>query len=78
MEKSITGLKAKRATFTGDPNAWDSEMKRLEDAHAYLKSTSADLAKATAVNWDDRKEKVSLAWERLQRAFERANGMLTP
>lgn len=78
MEKSITGLKTKRTAFTGDPNAWDAEMKRLDDARAYLKFTSSELAKATAANWDERKEKVSAAWERLQSAYERASGMATP
>jgi hypothetical protein len=78
MEKSITQLKARRTAFTGDPNAWDSEMKRLDDAHAHLKFTSSELAKATAANWDERKERVSTAWERLQSAYERASGMATP
>jgi hypothetical protein len=77
LEQSITGLKTKRTTFTGDPNAWDSEMKRLDDAKAYLRSTSAELAKATAANWEERKERVATAWERLQDAYERASGMTT-
>lgn len=78
MGKSIEALKAKRPTFTGDPNAWDSEMKRLDDARIFLQSNSAELAKATTANWVDRRDRVGMAWDRLQAAFARASGLVTP
>gem|GEM_PF-6015630 len=78
MEKSIEALKAKRPSFTGDPNAWDSEMKRLDDARIFLQSNSTELAKATSANWDERRDRVGLAWDRLQAAFARASSLVTP
>ncbi len=78
LGQSITKLKARRTAFTGDPNVWDSEMKRLDDARAYLQSMSSELSKATVANWDDRKEKVSVAWEHMQSAYDRAKAMAIP
>ena len=78
MAKSIDALKVRRSTYLGDPAAWDGEMKRLDDARTFLNSTSAELSKATAVNWDERRDRVEMAWERLQGAFARASALVVP
>lgn len=78
MAKSVDALKVKRSAYIGDPAAWDGEMKRLDDARTFLNSTSAELAKATAVNWDERRDRVEMAWERLQAAFARASALVVP
>lgn len=77
-DASVTKLKRQRSTYTGDPNAWDAEMKRLDDARAYLSSTSQELANATSSNWSERKERVERALERYQAAYERAHNLATP
>jgi hypothetical protein len=78
MEKSVEALKARRTTFTGDPGAWDSEMKRLDDARIYLDSMASALAKATTVNWIARRDDVARAWDRLQGAYARASDLVIP
>lgn len=78
MEKSVAALKEKRPGFTGDPAAWDAEMKRLDDARIFLQSKATELAKATAVNWVDRRDRVATAWERMQAAHARASALVTP
>jgi hypothetical protein len=75
LEAAILEIKSKRIGFKGDPNVWDSEMKRLDDANAYLKSMFTELTQATSANWDDRKEKVIVAWERMQDAYDRAKNL---
>lgn len=70
------GLKARRP-LTGDPKDWDDGMKRLNTAYAYFTSVCADMAKATSVNWAERTERVSGAWDRFLEAYEKLKA-LTP
>jgi hypothetical protein len=80
VDAQITQLGVKRAALDASntsTQAWDLAMKEMSEARTSLKSTSEDMAKATRENWDQLKEKVSVAWTRTQDAFSKVQSSTT-
>lgn len=75
----IVTLNAKRAAMLGttDTKAWDFAMKEMVNAQSYLKSTAAELGKATPDTWNQAKDKVGLAWTRTQEAYAKVKASTT-
>ncbi|MBL9204069.1 MAG: hypothetical protein JNN01_03245 [Opitutaceae bacterium] len=78
IELQIQELEAKRATLKSDPTAWDFAMKEMRDSRAFFRSLASDVRKATTEStWNDLKEKVGLAWERSQDAYDKVKASTT-
>lgn len=79
VDGQISELKAKRATMKGttDTKAWDFEMKAMETARSYLKSTGVELSKADQETWDQEKDKVGRAWVSTQDAYGKVKSSTT-
>jgi len=77
LDVQIKELNAKRATLKGNTQAWDFAMKEMDSSRAYLRSMAAEAAKATEETWEDRREKVGLAWERAQDAYGKVKASTT-
>ncbi len=68
----VKELAAKRAAMpsTVDTKAWDFAMKEANDARTSLKSVASEAEKSTPETWSQAKEKVGVAWERMQDAYK--------
>lgn len=80
VDAQITELVAKRAALDASnisTKDWDFAMQEMVNARTNLKSTSADLAKATRDTWDQQKDKVGLAWVRAQDAYAKVKSSTT-
>lgn len=77
VEAQVAELNAKRENMKADPKNWDFAMKEMNEARAYLKSMATEARKANEETWDDRKEKVRLAWERTQEAYGKVKASTT-
>jgi hypothetical protein len=73
LDDKVVALKAKTADVS-DAAAKDREnaLKELDEARADLKSKFADLGNATADTWADAKAQVTLAWQKVQAAYDKA------
>jgi hypothetical protein len=79
VDSQIAALTAKRATMNGttDTKDWDFAMKEMVNAQAYLKSSGAELSKATPETWSQAKDKVAQAWVRTQEAYTKVKASTT-
>jgi hypothetical protein len=70
-DAQIRELDARRRAIptTVDTKDWDFQMKQMVDARAYLKDMGEELRKAGPDTWDQQKERVGNAWERIQSAY---------
>jgi hypothetical protein len=78
-DAQASSLMAKRNSMksTTDTKEWDFEMKEMEEARSYLKSMSEELSKATPETWNQEKDKVSQAWAKTQKAYEKVKSSTT-
>ena len=79
VDAQVAELVAKRATMKGatDTKDWDFAMKEMGDARTYLKSMGEELSKASRETWDQQKDKVGLAWVRVQAAYDKVKASTT-
>lgn len=79
LDNQITALTQKRAALASstDTTNWDLAMKELETARVALKSSGAELSKATADTWSQAKDKVNQAWIRTQDAVAKVKASTT-
>lgn len=76
----VTELNAKRAVMNlnnTDTKAWDFAMKEMADAQSYLRSMDAEALTATREFWEQKREKVGLAWQRTQEAYGKVKATTT-
>lgn len=73
VDQQVRELTAKRALMDGNAETqdWDFAMKEMENARAYLRSTGEEATTADVDNWEQKKEKVGLAWTRTQDAYSK-------
>lgn len=78
---------ARLATFTTrranlkastDTAGWDFAMKAFVNARAYLQSTSAEMDRATPQTWDQYKDKLGRAWDRVREAAAEVEATVSP
>ena len=78
VDSQIKELQTKRATISGSSaQAWDFAMKEMEESRAFLRSAAAEASKANEETWTDRRDKVGLAWERTQDAYDKVKASTT-
>lgn len=80
VDAQITELADKRATMDANntrTKEWDFAMQEMGSARTNLISTSEDMAKATRDTWDQRKDRVGLAWVRTQDAYAKVKASTT-
>jgi len=77
LEGQISGLNAKRAAMTAETKEWDFAMKELDASRSYLKSTIDEAGRATPEIWDQEKEKVGTAIQRVQDACDKVRTTTT-
>ncbi len=81
MEKQDAGLAAMNAKLTGLPDAAakerDHAVKQFNEARSFLKSELDSLRTGTAGAWTVSKEKVTVAWQRTEAAYEKVKASPT-
>ncbi len=77
LDGQIGELTAKRATMKNDPKEWDSAMRTLKDARAYLKSSGSEMNETSPELWSDQKEKIQRAWQSTQDAVGKVKASTT-
>jgi len=80
VDALITELVAKRAVMAASNTStkeWDFAMQEMGSARTNLKSTSADMTRASRETWDQQKDKVGLAWVRAQDAYAKVKSSTT-
>jgi hypothetical protein len=76
LERQLAGLKTKRENLpaTEDPEAFDFNLEVLRTARTRFLSASTDIGKATPENWNQLKERVGSAWEKVQDSYDKTAG----
>jgi hypothetical protein len=83
LETNVDGqfveLTAKRAAMksTTDTKDWDFAMKEMADARTYLHSMIEGLNQASTETWNQQRDKVGQAWERVQAAYDKVKSSTT-
>jgi len=73
----IAELKSRRLEINGDINAWDNEVKRLDDSRSFFQSECDEIQSTTSDDWAARQDKIERAWLRLEESFAKVRN-LTP
>jgi len=78
VDEQTRALSSKRDHLTeASAKDWDFAMKELEAARSDLQSKVTDLSKARAETWNDARDKVGIAWQRVQDAFDKVKSSTT-
>jgi hypothetical protein len=79
VDAQIAELVAKRATMTPptDTRDWDFAMKEMDNSRDHLRATGEQMDTADVQNWEQRIDRVGLAWQRTQDAAAKVRGSTT-
>ena len=78
LDAGMLVLSAKRAGMTdAAAKDWDFNLKELNDARAYLQSMGTGLEKAGDDTWNDAKDKIDQAWQRVRNAYAKVRQSTT-
>ncbi len=77
FDDRITGFNAQRAAMTADARDSDIAMMELKNARAALRSAAVAVAAATDKTWNDERDKVGRAIQRVQDACDKVKASTT-
>jgi len=78
VDAEILEQKAIRDTLTESAaKDWDIAIKDLEEARSLVQSRVTELGKAKPEMWEDAKEQVGIAWQRVQNALDKVRASTT-
>jgi hypothetical protein len=77
FDDQITGFNAQRAAMTGDARDSDIAMMEVKNARASLRSAAVAVAAATDKTWNDERDKVGRAIQRVQDACDKVKTSAT-
>jgi hypothetical protein len=77
FDDKIRGLNARRATMTADTQEWDFAMKELNNARSDVQSKITDLTKTTAETWSEARDRLGVAWDRANTAYDAVKNSTT-
>ena len=80
VDARLAAFTARRATMkaAADTAGWDFAMKAFGNARAYLQSTSDEMNRATPQAWDQYKDKLGRAWDRVREAAAEVEATVSP
>lgn len=80
VDARLATFTARRANLkaSADTAGWDFAMKAFGNARAYLQSTSDEMNRATPQTWDQYKDKLGRAWDRVREAAAEVEATVSP